>query len=126
MTQQTDRIMRELTEHTEEEMARYNQMLKAVHDANEASEKRHSSLIQSIHAYMTKQNEIENAFLKNEQGAPDFHGHWYDHSHRKQAAIWWGNVKGGTIAKLVEWGAIAVIAWIGMNLWTAFLHGPHQ
>lgn len=82
------------------------------------------NLMQSINSYMAKQEDIEVAFLKTKDGKPDYHGHFYDHDHRKQVAEWWGTVKDKAIVKLAEWVAVGVAGWIMYTLWEAFLKGP--
>jgi len=81
------------------------------------------NLIESISSYMDKQEDIEKAFLKTHDGRPDFHGHFYDHDHRRQLGIWWDGVKDKAITKLIEWGVVVTVGWIAINLWDAFLKG---
>lgn len=111
-------------QHTEEEMDRYASIVESIEAHTKASEARHGALIQSINAYMEHQDQIRGAFLKDESGRPDYHGHWYDHNHRKNLAIWWQGVKDGVLVKVIEWGTVLVLGWLGLMVWQGILQGP--
>ncbi len=113
-----------LEHHTGEEMERYTAIVESIKAQTNASEARHSALIQSLNAYMIRQEDMRGAFLKNEDGHPDYHGHWYDHNHRKNLGIWWQGVKNGVLVKMIEWGSVLVVGWLGLMIWNGILQGP--
>jgi len=110
--------------HTAEEMDRYSAIAESIEAQTKSSEARHGALIQSIQAYMSRQEEIESAFLKDGEGRRDFHGHWYDHNHRKNLAVWWQGVKDSVLMKVIEWGSVLLLGWLGLMIWHGILQGP--
>lgn len=126
LEEHTKRIYDLLQEHVSEEMERYDEILDKIGSSADKAEARHNSLSMSINSYMTKQELIEEAFLEDKHGKPDYHGHKYDHEYRKQVSSWWAKVKDGVVMKIIEWGGVAFVAWAGYALWDAFLRGPHD
>lgn len=107
--------------HVQETLEAHTQKMDAKFDKVNT---RIDSLIQSITSYMNKQEVIENAFLKNKEGKPDYHGHFYDHEHRKKVYEWWQGVKEKAVVKVIEWASVTFFAWLLYTLWQAFLKGP--
>lgn len=114
------RVKREL----QEVRAQYNDVIERI-DANaKASEERHHALVQQLTIHMGRQELVEQAFLRTDEGHPDFHGHRNDHSSRMRAAEWWRGVRDKTTIKLIEWSAVAVVAWVVLLMWEGVLRGP--
>lgn len=93
-------------------------------DQNDKADRRHHALVDSITAYMGRQEMIDRAFMKDDDGHPDYHGHFNDHFTRHKWSQWWQSVREKTAVKVFEWGAVVIIAWIALTLWRAFLEGP--
>lgn len=113
-------------EHTQDEMDRYGAILTSIDNSRKASEERHHELLGQLTTLVHCQQHVESAFLKNERGEPDFSGHHYDHHQRKTFAAWWGNVKDNAITRIIEYGSIAVFAWLVFMIWKGLLAGPQQ
>lgn len=111
-------------EHTTDEMERYTEILRQIDDSRKASETRHGELIKQLTVNISHQQSIENAFIKDEMGKPDFVGHHYDHFSRKKWADWINGVKDSAVTRVVEYASVAVFAWIGYMVWTGLLAGP--
>lgn len=122
----TDKIYNLLADHVKEEMSRFDEIKDGIRESEERQEHRHSSLIQSITAYMQKQELIDLAFLADRHGQPDYQGHRSDHEYRKAAADWWQKVKGTVTIKVLEWASVGFFAWLMYVVWEAFLRGPHD
>ena len=120
----TEHIEQIFTGHTQDEMDRYKAINKAIDDARVSSESRHKAVMEALSGFKTKCRSVESAFLKLPNGEPDFEGHNRDHSSRKRFGDWWDQVKGSTLAKIIEWGSLAFVIWIIHTLWEAFLKGP--
>lgn len=110
--------------HTSEEMSRYSDIMSMISDGQEASAKRHESIMNTMIEFHGKCKSLHNAFLKLPDGSYDFDGHRDDHNSRKKLGEWWNKLKGGVIAKLVEWGSLAFVIWMLHSMWESFLKGP--
>ena len=113
-----------LNRHMDEEEEEIGAIMKIVSDNREESDRRHTALITSINSYMEKQCEIEEAFLKGDDGKRDYHGHKQDHATRLTRAQWWDKMKDTAISKVIEWAAVAVVAWLVLVTWQGILAGP--
>lgn len=90
----------------------------------EASEARHSALIQSINSYMEKQAEVEAAFLTTKDGRRDFFGHYVSHETDETRKITWRRRFDTITTAVMVSAAIGVLAWLGSLAWKGFLAGP--
>ena len=90
----------------------------------EAAERRHSALIDSITAYMGHVELVEQAFLKDQQGRPDFVGHHADHHQRKTFGDWLRKQKDDALGQVMRGAMYSVFIFILYTLWDAFLKGP--
>jgi hypothetical protein len=113
-----------LRQHIVQEDKQYAQVLASLASTAKASEDRHHALVDQLTLHMGRQERVEAAFVKNDDGHPDFHGHRHDHTMRMKTAAWWASVKDKSITKLLEWSLVAVAAWGGVALWKSFLQGP--
>lgn len=111
-------------DHTREEMDRYTEILQKIEDSRTASEERHATLIQQLTVNIGHQKMIETAFLKTENGDPDFHGHHNDHHQRKKFADWINRLKDKAITRVVEYASVAAFVWFAYMVWAGILKGP--
>ena len=111
-------------DHTTDEMERYGTIIHSIEESRKASEERHHELINQLTVQIGHQKLIESAFLKNQEGDPDFSGHHYDHYKRKTFLDWWNSVKDKAITRVVEYASVAVFAWLVFMVWKALLAGP--
>jgi glutathionylspermidine synthase len=117
-------ISTRLNKHMDEEEGEIEAIMQIVQDNREESDRRHTALIESINSYMTKQTEIEEAFLKGEDGKRDFHGHHLDHASRLTRAQWFEKIRDHALGKIIEWAALGFVVWLLMSMWQTFLKGP--
>jgi hypothetical protein len=107
-----ERIESVLKEHTVEEMERYREIVTGLQDSARGSEVRHAALLAQMTMLTARNDLIEGAFTNNEKGVPDFMGHKLDHSERKKLGDWLDGTKRGVIAKVLEWGAVVLVAYV--------------
>lgn len=117
-------VDRKLEEHIKKVDERLYTISTSIEQSEKSAEERHNALINALTVSLGKIELIESAFLRNESGDPDFNGHHYEHDRRKRFSEWWEGVKDKTITKVVEWSALAFIAWALHALWEQFLKGP--
>lgn len=120
-TQKVEHLMQA---HVGDEMARYQLIEEKLERNNRESERRHHSLIQSITAFTGNVEMMQQAFLRTQEGQPDYIGHFNDHNERAALGLWWKSVKDKALTKLIEWGVVVLAGWIGYSLWQSFLQGP--
>ena len=90
----------------------------------EESARRHSALIDSITAYMGHVELVEQAFLKDKEGRPDYKGHHDDHYSRKTFADWLRQQRTAALGQVLRGVMYAIFTLILYTLWDAFLKGP--
>ena len=90
----------------------------------EAAERRHSALIDSITAYMGHVELVEQAFLKDKEGRPDFKGHHDDHYVRRDLGAWLSRLWKESLGGFLKATFYSIIALIIYTVWEAFLKGP--
>lgn len=90
----------------------------------EAAEKRHSALIDSITAYMGHVELVEQAFIKDKEGRPDYHGHREDHYTRKTFGDWLKKQREDALGQVMRGVMYSIFVFILYTLWDAFLKGP--
>ncbi len=124
LREHAERIESVLTGHIKDE----DDKIQAIHDrldANDkASEARHKLLSDQLTLHLTKQSQVEDAFLRTEQGHPDYHGHREHHSLSQRAAKWRSDLRNNTAAKLFEYTVIGFLIWAALHLWPVLLKGP--
>ncbi len=120
----SDNIEKLLKDHVSEEAIRFDSLEDKINDNDKLAQSRHGALIASINSYMSKQETFEHAFLRTTDGKPDVHGHYTDHESRFKSGQWWSGVKQSTIAELIKWASILIIAWMAVMTWKEFLKGP--
>jgi hypothetical protein len=91
---------------------------------NKASEERHAALINSINSYMNHVELVEQAFIKDVEGRPDFKGHHDDHHSRKKFSDWLKKQREDALGQVLRGVMYSVITIILYTLWDAFLKGP--
>ncbi len=121
-----NRVEERVNRHMEDEELELAEIRDNARKNREDAERRHSALIDSITAYMSKQELIEAAFLKTAEGYPDFHGHHEDHNLRKRFADWKHTVADDTIKGTVKTLTTAIVMWLLYVIWVAFLQGPQK
>ena len=89
----------------------------------EASAQRQTALIQSIHAYMEKQQEIEDAFLIKD-GRRDYLGHRVEHSGSEEWRNTWRRRFDIIMTTVMVSATVGALAWVGTLMWKGFLAGP--
>lgn len=127
----TDRVVDLFKTHTDDEMERYQEILRTIAAHRDESDRRHFELAKAITAHMEQTalhiRMLTRAFPEGENGEPDLNGHAEDHKFRiqeaKDAAEFRRYVK-----KVVTGVAIAVLGpaslWLLKVIWVAFLAGP--
>lgn len=113
-----------LRDHITDEMMRFGAIQQSIDMLAKVSLERHDQIVAQWAEHIRRTEEIERAFLEDHQGRPDFNGHHTDHSVRAKAGAWWADVRNKTTTKLIEWSAVALTAWVMLQIWTAFLKGP--
>ena len=119
---------KEFAMHDEDEMARYDQILKNQKTNADAAEKRYGELIQTVNSYAEKaeqfHEDVRTAFLINKHGKPDYAGHANAHeSWLRQAdeqRKFMSDVKRAVIIAL----SIGVGGWLLSLAWAGVLVGP--
>ena len=124
LDQRITEVKQLFVEHTTDEMERYAEILRKIEDSRKASEERHTELIHQITINIGHQKLIENAFIKDEKGDPDFHGHHNDHHQRKKFADWLAGLKDKAITRVVEYSSVALFVWLAYMIWAGILKGP--
>lgn len=130
MREHTQHVEQILRDHVADEMCRFGEIaggIKAARDRAEELELRNAARHAEIMSMLQTQNrridEIEEAFLKDHKGDPDFHGHHGDHDTRSKAAQRWDALKTSTTANVVTWASIAAVGWLSFAIWQAFKTG---
>lgn len=131
----TDQFVTLLRNHTQEEMDRYNEIIKQIGTNDESSIERHNdtqrrldSLTDSIDSFVAETSEfhsaVRRAFPKDDEGRPNYDGH------RREHLSWISDAKESKELKryiqkvVLGAAAIAVGSWISMLIWQGILHGP--
>lgn len=120
----TEHIEKVFNDYTAEEMERYNAILNKIEDGQKSAVARHEAVMEVVGHFNGKCKDVHSAFLKTPEGEYDFEGHRNDHYTRKTVAEWWGRTKGSVAVKLIEYGVMGLVAWIGLLVWEAFVKGP--
>jgi hypothetical protein len=130
MREHTQHVEQILRDHVADEMCRFGEIaggIKAAQARAEELELRNAARHAEIMAMLTTQNkridEIEQAFLKDHKGDPDYHGHHGDHDTRIRAAQRWDALKTSTTANVVTWASIAAVGWLSFAIWQAVKAG---
>lgn len=124
LDEHSSRVEKILRDHIKDETEQINLVFKGIKENSNASAERHRVLMDQLLVHAGWQKRVEEAFLHDERGAPDFNDHYLDHSMRRKAREWWGGVKDKTTTKIIEWTVIAFVSWAGFSLWQSFLKGP--
>ena len=124
MREHTERVEKILRDHIAEEMLPFGEIQSALKESREGSEARHAELVAQITAHRSRVEHLESAFIETDHGGLDVIGHKQDHSMRKTTAEWWDSVKKSSTTKVIEYTLVAVLAWVGIAMWNAFLKGP--
>ena len=122
-----DRRMREHTEHVEsilrehvaDEMCRFGEIQGAIKALRERAEElelrnaaRHTEIMGVLGQHTCRLDDVEQAFLVDHEGNPDYHDHHQDHDTRSKAAQRWESLKTSTTANVVTWVSIASLGWL--------------
>jgi len=124
MLEHTQHIEQILRDHVTDEMHRFGSIQHAIDELARVSRERHEQTLSQWETHLSRTEAMEQAFLEDHHGKPDFNGHHADHSVRAKAGAWWADVKNKTTTKLIEWASVALAAWLILNFWQAFLKGP--
>lgn len=130
MREHTEHVEQILRDHVADEMCRFGEIaggIKAAQTRAEELELRNAARHAEIMAMLQSQNkridEMEQAFLTDHKGDPDYHGHHGDHDTRNKSAQRWDDLKRSTTASVVTWASIAAIGWLAFAIWTSFKVG---
>ena len=114
--------------HTEDEMARYDEILSLIAQSNTDHNERHKLLLESVDKHMEKTAHIYeglvSAFPQNRKGEPDFHGHAQAHDAWIESAAATRELMSYIKKSIVVAMILAMGSWAGMLVWQGFLHGP--
>lgn len=131
MREHTQHVEQILRDHVADEMCRFGEIQGGISAARSRAEElelrsieRHTEIMGVLTQHTRRLDEVEQAFLEDHKGDPDYHGHLNDHSVRAKAGAWWADVRNKTTVKLIEWAAVALTMWVMVHVWTAFLKGP--
>lgn len=131
MREHTDHVEEILREHVSDEMCRFGEIQGAIKALRERTEElelrsanRHAEIMAVLTQHTRRIEEMERAFLEDHKGQPDYDGHHSDHSVRAKAGEWWKDMRNKTTTKMIEWASVALVAWVMLHVWTAFLKGP--
>jgi hypothetical protein len=113
-----------LAEHVDTVNASLSAIQTSIDENGKASKVRHQVLVDQITVVAGKYDLMEQAFLKTEEGNPDFHGHHDYHYTRKDFARWVKAVKQNMLMKLFEYVGVGFFLWISYLAWEGFLRGP--
>ena len=128
-------VMKEwLDKHEEEEREIYREIKADIMKTREDSEKRHDATISRLEqlskstlAVVNEQNRaLKEIHALFKSAFPDGNGEAHRLAHEKwikkaeQEEEFWMDVK----KKVVGWAAVAIIGWVGIAIWAAFLRGP--
>lgn len=94
------------------------------HEAMQASERRHTSLIQSLSAYQDDVNAMRRAFLVDAKGNPRFDDHYDDHNTRDRWYGILGNWLRDGFGNLVKLAMASGAVWFLYQVWEALHKGP--
>lgn len=131
MREHTQHVEQILRDHVADEMCRFGEIQGGISAARSRAEElelrsvaRHTEIMAMLTPLNQRIDSMERAFLEDHKGQPDYDGHHTDHNARARAGAWWADVRNKTTTKLIEWAAVAGMAWIGLHVWQAFLKGP--
>ena len=131
MREHTEHVEEILRDHVADEMCRFGEIQGAIKALRERTEElelrsanRHAEIMAVLTQHTRRIEEMERAFLEDHHGQPDYGGHHSDHSVRAKAGEWWKDVRNKTTTKLIEWASVALVAWVMLHVWQAFLKGP--
>lgn len=117
-------IDQRLSEHAKTVDDRLEEIQSCLEASEQANSDRHTVLVDRITSVMGKYELMEAAFIKTEEGTPDFHGHWYDHISRKRFSDWLRDARNNAFSKVLEYVTIAILVWITLSAWETILKGP--
>ena len=119
MREHTQHVEQILREHITDEMLRFGEIQGGVSASRSRAEElelraveRHSEIMGVLGQHTRRLSDVEQAFLTDHKGAPDYHGHHGDHDTRSKAAMRWESLKTSTTANVVTWVAIASLGWL--------------
>ncbi len=119
-----EKLEQKIDKHTTEEMQRYKDIL----DAQKAMQQQIASLNAAVVSFMDKTDEfhsdIRKAFVKNEDGLPDYEGHRLDHRGRMTEAQKKQERMEKVLTGVMVFVCAGVGAWVLNVLWPAVLMGP--
>lgn len=114
-----------LREHIIEE-TRALDVIRAMIERNAAaSEARHEMLMQKLSAHQIRTEAIEQAFLDNQHGEPDFFGHRSDHSTRANVGRWWDGVKSTVASNAIMAVMGGLVTWVALIVYQSLTGAAH-
>lgn len=119
-----------LRDHVADEMCRFGEIQGAIKGLRERAEElelrnaaRHAEIMAVLGQHTRRLSDVEQAFLVDHKGDPDYHNHHHDHDTRSKAAQRWESLKTSTTANVVTWASIAAVGWLSFAIWQAFKTG---
>ena len=126
MREHTQHVEQILLDHVADEMCRFGEIAGGIKAAQARAEElelrnaaRHAEIVAMLQTQNKRIDEIEQAFLTDHKGDPDYHGHHGDHDTRSRAAQRWDALKTSTTANVVTWASIAAVGWLSFAIWQA-------
>ena len=124
MREHTTHVETILRDHVSDEMLRFGEIQAAIKHMTVTAAENHRAVMQQWDDHARRTEAIEQAFVADERGRPDYYGHYGDHDHRRTAGERWADAKHKVATAVLQAGLIAVVGWIGFVVWRAFLQGP--
>lgn len=119
MREHTEHVESILREHVADEMCRFGEIQGAIKALRERAEElelrnaaRHAEIMAVLGQHTCRLDDVEQAFLVDHKGDPDYHNHHHDHDTRSKAAQRWESLKTSTTANVVTWVSIASLGWL--------------
>lgn len=106
--------------HIADETGQFEQIYQRITENGTSSEKRHHALTEQITQVIGHQKLMEDAFIRHENGTPDYHGHHHDHLSRKEAGDWWRGIKTDATKDGFKFVIGAVAGFIALACWELF------
>lgn len=130
MREHAQHVEQILRDHVTDEMCRFGEIQGGIKAASARAEElelrnasRHAEIMAVLATQTKRIDSIEQAFLVDHKGAPDYQGHHGDHDTRSKSAKRWDDLKASTTASMVTWVSIAALGWLGFAIWTSFKVG---
>lgn len=118
-----------LVRHEREELVRYDEIRMEIKEGQDASERRHNALLQSINAYMekmdVKMHESPCPHLADSIPEQDWSGHRGYHEDEMNWNTKINEFKWYIVKVVAGAGGVAFLGWLGVLAWVGFLKGPN-